>query len=106
MKSATLEELKAMRKRGEIRPEADNAPSYPAPEGFWEEAVPLSRLHEKTPVSLRVDRDVLDWFKAQGSGHLTRMNMVLRAFYEAHRSREAASTDDIPPEPPLAGRSA
>jgi len=32
----------------------------------------------KTSVHLRVDTDVLDWFKAQGRGHLTRMNAVLR----------------------------
>ena len=39
----------------------------------------------KQSVHLRVDRDVLDWFRAQGRGHLTRMNAVLRAYYEAHR---------------------
>jgi uncharacterized protein (DUF4415 family) len=37
----------------------------------------------KASVSLRVDADVLAWFKAQGSGYQTRMNAVLRAFKEA-----------------------
>jgi len=32
----------------------------------------------KTPVTIRLDADVLAWFKAQGKGYLTRMNMVLR----------------------------
>jgi len=34
-------------------------------------------------VSLRVDADVLEWFKAQGPGYQTRMNAVLRAFKNA-----------------------
>jgi uncharacterized protein (DUF4415 family) len=40
----------------------------------------------KTPVSIRVDDDVLKWFKAQGKGHLSRMNAVLRAYMLSHRS--------------------
>lgn len=36
----------------------------------------------KTLLSLRVDADVLDWFKRQGRGYQTRMNAVLRAFME------------------------
>jgi len=41
----------------------------------------------KTPVSIRVDGDVLDWFKAQGKGHLSRMNAVLRAYYQTHQPK-------------------
>jgi uncharacterized protein (DUF4415 family) len=37
----------------------------------------------KTSVSLRIDQDVLDWFKAQGPGYQTRINMILRAFRDA-----------------------
>jgi len=37
----------------------------------------------KTSVHLRLDTDVLDWFRAQGAGHLTRMNAVLRAYVDA-----------------------
>jgi len=39
----------------------------------------------KALVSLRVDADVLAWFKAQGPGYQTRMNAVLRAFKDASR---------------------
>lgn len=39
----------------------------------------------KKAVSLRVDQDVFDWFKAQGKGHLSRMNAVLRAYMLANR---------------------
>ena len=37
----------------------------------------------KTSVSLRIDTDVLEWFKLGGTGYQTRMNAVLRAFKEA-----------------------
>jgi uncharacterized protein (DUF4415 family) len=34
-------------------------------------------------ISLRVDPEVLEWFRAQGAGWQTRMNAVLRAYKEA-----------------------
>ena len=39
----------------------------------------------KENVTLRVDRDVLTWFRSTGKGFHTRMNAVLRAYMEAHR---------------------
>jgi uncharacterized protein (DUF4415 family) len=38
----------------------------------------------KQLVSLRVDRDVLDWFKRQGKGYQTKINAILRAYVRAH----------------------
>ena len=43
----------------------------------------LKPVSSKTSISLRVDADVLDWFKAQGRGYQTRINSVLRAFKDA-----------------------
>lgn len=43
----------------------------------------LKPLPAKASISLRVDQDVLEWFKAQGSGYQTRINSVLRAFRDA-----------------------
>ena len=43
----------------------------------------LKPAPSKSLVSLRLDQDVLEWFKAQGSGYQTRMNAVLRAFRDA-----------------------
>ena len=37
----------------------------------------------KESISLRVDPEVLGWFRAQGPGWQTRMNAVLRAYKEA-----------------------
>jgi len=39
----------------------------------------------KTLVSLRLDPDVLVWFKRQGKGYQTRINAVLRAYVKAHQ---------------------
>lgn len=38
----------------------------------------------KVPVSIRLDPDILDWFKAKGPGYQTRINAALRAFIKAH----------------------
>ena len=38
----------------------------------------------KRAVSLRLDPDVLAWFKRQGKGYQTRINSVLRLYMEAH----------------------
>jgi uncharacterized protein (DUF4415 family) len=73
---------------GELHPTAADAPTIELDEEFWKNAellMPGDR--PKTSMHLRVDYDVADWFKRQGKGHLTRMNAVLRAYYEANRKK-------------------
>jgi uncharacterized protein (DUF4415 family) len=43
----------------------------------------LKPASPKAAIALRLDADVLDWFKSQGPGYQTRINAVLRAFKEA-----------------------
>lgn len=43
----------------------------------------LKPLPTKAAVSLRLDQDVLEWFKGQGPGYQTKINAVLRAFRDA-----------------------
>ena len=45
----------------------------------------LKAIPRKESISLRIDADVLEWFKAQGSGYQTRINAVLRAYRDAAR---------------------
>jgi len=45
----------------------------------------LKAVPAKRSVSLRIDADVLDWFKSKGAGYQTRINSVLRAFTEVAR---------------------
>lgn len=39
----------------------------------------------KRPVTIRLDADVVEWFKRFGDGYQTRINRVLRAYMEARR---------------------
>ena len=43
----------------------------------------------KTPMTIRVDADVLDWLKRQGRGYQTRINQLLREAMEAKARRRA-----------------
>jgi uncharacterized protein (DUF4415 family) len=42
------------------------------------------KLPEKKSVTIRMDSDVLDWFKQQGKGYQTRINKLLRSYMETH----------------------
>jgi len=80
----SLSQIRMMREQGkdETSPNAPEAESLGA--DFWSSArvvIPGG----KTSVHLRLDSDVVDWFKANGKGHLTRMNAVLRAYVEAQK---------------------
>ncbi|MEC4986191.1 MAG: BrnA antitoxin family protein [Oscillatoria sp. PMC 1068.18] len=39
----------------------------------------------KTQITLRIDSDVLEWFKSQDRGYQTQINRLLRAYMEAHQ---------------------
>ena len=53
----------------------------PAPAG-WLDAGTLRRAPNKVPISMRVDADILEYFRKQGEGYQSRMNAVLRRFME------------------------
>jgi uncharacterized protein (DUF4415 family) len=77
-----------MDERGELHPTRSDAPTIELDEWFWKHAELLMPGEmPKASVHLRVDHDVLEWFRCQGKGHLTRMNAVLRAYYEANRKK-------------------
>ncbi|MGI3164181.1 BrnA antitoxin family protein [Pseudooceanicola sp. 200-1SW] len=48
--------------------------------------VDLPEPEPKKAISLRVDSDVLSFFKSQGKGYQTRMNAVLRAYMDAKKA--------------------
>jgi uncharacterized protein (DUF4415 family) len=45
----------------------------------------LKPIPRKTLLSLRLDADVIEWFRGQGPGYQSRMNALLRAYMEAHQ---------------------
>ena len=46
----------------------------------------LPQSSRKAAISLRLDAEVLEWFRTQGPGYQTRMNSVLRAYMNASRA--------------------
>lgn len=46
----------------------------------------LKAKDNKAQLTIRVDRDVLAWFKAHGRGYQTQINALLRAYMEASKS--------------------
>ena len=67
------------RRAQEAGPELDRA--------FWDNArVVMPGEAPKVPISLRIDPEVLSWFKGGGKGYLSRINAVLRAYVEAQKS--------------------
>lgn len=54
------------------------------PDAWWKYArVVTPSPQGKESVTIRLDRDLLDWFRRQGRGYQTKINAVLRAFKEA-----------------------
>lgn len=89
----TAAELRAMEKRGEIKSDWKAAakkplPSSRDPDDAMEEidwlTTELPKPQRKEHMTLRIDADVLDWFRAQGKGYQSRINAILRRYYEQH----------------------
>jgi uncharacterized protein (DUF4415 family) len=51
----------------------------------WAKAIVIDRRPPKKNITLRIDPEIIDWFKARGKGYQTRMNAVLRVFIELQR---------------------
>lgn len=45
----------------------------------------LKPVSKKALLSLRIDSEVVEWFRKQGAGYQSRMNALLRAYMEAHK---------------------
>ena len=58
------------------------------PPGFWDNAT-LRMPLTKQQITLRLDPDVIGWFKRTGKGYQSRMGAVLRSYVEAKRKRSA-----------------
>lgn len=93
-----------MKKRATIaRHSEDEVPDIPKMrEGFFATAVKVSTPEElwevtgsgvpKQQITLRVDADVIDFFKQQGKGYQRLMNFALRAYMLRRKSAESMKT--------------
>ena len=52
----------------------------------------LKPVIRKSQVTLRIDEDVLTWFKKQGTGYQTRINSLLKAYKEAHQTKSGRTS--------------
>ncbi|SEK82838.1 Protein of unknown function [Roseovarius azorensis] len=80
----TLEQVRALKSETDWKALKDSPP-YDGEQEFdvdWSKAR-IGLSEPKTAVSIRLDPDVLAYFKRQGKGYQTRMNAVLRAYMEA-----------------------
>jgi uncharacterized protein (DUF4415 family) len=66
--------------------EIDTSEIPPLDEEFFANAT-LRLPEAKAAVMIRLDADVLDWFRSQGKGYQTRINTVLRRYVNAQRKR-------------------
>lgn len=97
IKTYTAEQLEKMAARGEDRTDWDMSheeamrrraadPDAPQPYPEWAETITVQLPEPKRHLNLRIDADVVEWFRKQGRGYQTRMSAVLRAYMRAHRS--------------------
>ena len=49
----------------------------------------LKPIARKKQLTLRMDSDVIEWFKKQGRGYQTKINSLLRAYMEEHGRKSA-----------------
>jgi uncharacterized protein (DUF4415 family) len=63
-----------------VTADPDAAPTL---DSDWFAEAELVLPERKQAISLRVDADVLEWYRAQGPGYLSRMNAILRQYAEA-----------------------
>jgi uncharacterized protein (DUF4415 family) len=66
--------------------EIDTSEIPPLDERFFAEAE-LRMPASKSSITIRLDPEVLEWFKSQGKGYQTRINSVLRMYMEAQKSK-------------------
>ena len=59
---------------------------------WFEAALVLRPAVPKERITVRLDADMLDWFRTQGKGYQTRINAVLRAYYQSRRKMERRET--------------
>jgi uncharacterized protein (DUF4415 family) len=56
------------------------------PDDFWDEAELVPPMI-KAPISIRIDEDILEWFRGNGPRYQSRMNAVLRNYVTAMKRK-------------------
>jgi uncharacterized protein (DUF4415 family) len=64
---------------------ASDSDAAPIAGADWFRRAKIVLPQPKKAVSIRLDRDVTEWFRRQGRGYQTRINAVLRAYVRAQQ---------------------
>ena len=67
-----------------IRNAVESDPDSFVPDAAWLTRARLVMPQKKETITLRLDPDILSWFRREGRGYQTRINAVLRAFVQAN----------------------
>jgi len=99
IKSYTAEELAAKRAAGKGRTDHDMSDEEagrrratdaeaPRPYPGWNDTITVGLPEPKKQITLRLDAEVLQWFRAQGKGYQTLMNAVLKGYVDHQSGRD------------------
>ena len=84
----SLDEIIAMKERGELHPADPNAePGEDLPEDFWENAIWVD-YREPTKIELTLDPIAFAWFKQQDKDMATHMQEALQAYVRAEMDKK------------------
>ena len=67
----------------------DDPDAAPLADEEWFQKAQFVQPSNKAAINIRVDQEVLDFFKSEGTGYQTRMNAVLRAYVEHNKKKRA-----------------
>ena len=83
IKHYSRDEIRTLKAKGKVWNTPADAPKFEPDENFWKQArIVKSHSRRKSSVHLRLDPEILSFYRSGGPGHLTRMASVLRAYAE------------------------
>ena len=74
---------------------ADNSEITELSYAWFQQAKRATQLPQKKQVSLRIDEDILDFFKQQGSRYQTKIHAVLRAYVDGSKAPIKKLANDL-----------
>ena len=80
-------EAKTLSELSEMQDPEINYSDIPELDEEWFENAKVVYPKKKKPISLRVDPEVLEWFKSRGSRYQSHINAVLEAYVKAQKAR-------------------
>ncbi len=84
MGKTNWKELDALSEKEILKRAKSDPDAMPTTRAFWKNAK-VQFPQGKQAISLRIDTDILEFFKKSGKGYQSRINAVLRSFAEVHK---------------------